>query len=244
VEENGVMVVTLYKNIQDEEYLKKFNLNHRQIDAVEYVKSNGRITNHDYRKINNISKRTASRDLHKLVSPGIFHKSSNTGQSTSYKLEINEGENIISKGYERAILANGKLSMPNSQINTAAPEETKLTDDNTKGVVIQEDERFTDQVTGHDSGHNTPHDTPHDKKMFSDLQNRLIKIFDREMSRVELMEKQNLNDRENFRLQYLEPLLNAKLIERTIPEKPKSKNQKYRLTHKGKRLQKKLKRKQ
>jgi ATP-dependent DNA helicase RecG len=33
---------------------------------------------------------------------------------------------------------------------------------------------------------------------------------------------------------YLEPILNNYLIEMTIPDKPKSKNQKYQLTDKGK----------
>ena len=40
-------------------------------------------------------------------------------------------------------------------------------------------------------------------------------------------------DRTKFRRKYIHPLLEAGILELTIPEKPKSQNQKYRLTAKG-----------
>jgi Fic family protein len=48
------------------------------------------------------------------------------------------------------------------------------------------------------------------------------------LSATELMERLNLSHRPTFRQNYLNPALEAGLIERTIPEKPKSKHQKYR----------------
>ena len=39
----------------------------------------------------------------------------------------------------------------------------------------------------------------------------------------------------NFRQVYLQPAIEAELIERTLPDKPQSKYQKYRLTEKGRR---------
>lgn len=42
-----------------------------------------------------------------------------------------------------------------------------------------------------------------------------------------------LAHREHFRKAYLEPLVTAGWLERTIPDKPTSPNQKYRLTEKG-----------
>ena len=54
-----------------------------------------------------------------------------------------------------------------------------------------------------------------------------------EMSRKELMAALGLKDRMYFSKSYLNPALDARMIEMTIPEKPKSRFQKYRLTKAG-----------
>ena len=53
------------------------------------------------------------------------------------------------------------------------------------------------------------------------------------MSRKELMAALGLKDRMYFSKSYLNPALDARMIEMTIPEKPKSRFQKYRLTKAG-----------
>lgn len=60
------------------------------------------------------------------------------------------------------------------------------------------------------------------------------------MTRIEIQGTLNLSDESNFRKVYLTPALDAGLIEMTLPEKPTSRNQRYRLTAKGKALQAKL----
>ena len=50
---------------------------------------------------------------------------------------------------------------------------------------------------------------------------------------AELQEAAGLKDRVHFLKTHLEPLLLAGWIERTIPDKPRSSKQKYRLTEKG-----------
>jgi ATP-dependent DNA helicase RecG len=47
------------------------------------------------------------------------------------------------------------------------------------------------------------------------------------VSREELQTAAGIRDREHFRRNYLEPLLSADLLERTIPDKPRSSRQKY-----------------
>jgi ATP-dependent DNA helicase RecG len=54
-----------------------------------------------------------------------------------------------------------------------------------------------------------------------------------ESSLVELMEVTGRTDRTKFRDQVLRPLLEAGLIAMTLPDKPKSPSQRYRLTHQG-----------
>ncbi|WP_338157274.1 Fic family protein [Intestinibaculum porci] len=58
---------------------------------------------------------------------------------------------------------------------------------------------------------------------------KLLEILDgEELSAAELMDRLQLSHKPSFRRNYLNPALKLGLIEMTIPEKPKSRNQKYR----------------
>ena len=70
---SGGISVTVRKPRETGE--KEYNyegLNTRQIKAVEFVKKNGKIKNSEYQIINNISQRTATRELKDLVEKSIF----------------------------------------------------------------------------------------------------------------------------------------------------------------------------
>lgn len=54
-----------------------------------------------------------------------------------------------------------------------------------------------------------------------------------EMGRGEIQGLLGLTDRKSFRLRYLKPALESGLIEMTLPDRPNSRQQKYRLTKKG-----------
>ena len=73
-----------------------------------------------------------------------------------------------------------------------------------------------------ESGLQTPEVTPEVK--------RLLGVLDRDMSRVELMAVLRLSDEKHFRGRYLQKAIREGYIEMTIPNSPRSKNQKYRLT--------------
>ena len=62
-----------------------------------------------------------------------------------------------------------------------------------------------------------------------------------EMGRSELQESLSIRNRDYFRTDYLNPAINNGYIELTIPDKPNSQNQKYRLTAKGLALKEALK---
>jgi len=64
----------------------------------------------------------------------------------------------------------------------------------------------------------------------------LVSRFDGELSRVEIQLLLDLKDAEYVRQQYILPALELGLIEMTLPSKPSSKLQKYRLTTEGERL--------
>lgn len=65
---------------------------------------------------------------------------------------------------------------------------------------------------------------------------RLLKVLTGELKRSEIQEKLSLKHEDYFREKYLSPALEAGLIEMTIPDKPKSSKQKYRMTEAGRRL--------
>ena len=54
-----------------------------------------------------------------------------------------------------------------------------------------------------------------------------------EKTREELQSAAGVKDREYFRKQHLRPLLDSGLLEATIPDKPRSSKQRYRITRLG-----------
>ena len=59
-------------------------------------------------------------------------------------------------------------------------------------------------------------------------------IFCEEVRTIaEMLSYMNYSDRTKFRKKYIYPLLDAEIIQMTIPNKPNSRNQKYQLTAKG-----------
>lgn len=81
-----------------------------------------------------------------------------------------------------------------------------------------------------------PQDTPQDIPQVTPQVKRLMTTLEGEKNRKEIQEILDLLDRENFRINYLQPALEKGLVEMTIPAKPNSKLQKYRLTTLGKQL--------
>lgn len=64
---------------------------------------------------------------------------------------------------------------------------------------------------------------------------RLLAVMRGEMSREAIQGALGLQDRKSFRERYLKPALAAGLVEMTLPDKPNSRLQRYRLTQKGRR---------
>ena len=69
---------------------------------------------------------------------------------------------------------------------------------------------------------------------------RLLNVMIGDHSRKELQGLLRLKNAEHFRKAYLLPAINAGFMEMTLPDKPKSRLQKYRLTETGQALQKLL----
>ena len=71
---------------------------------------------------------------------------------------------------------------------------------------------------------------------------RLLAVCEGPLSRSELQERLGLKHRDSFNEAYLQPALAAGIIEMTIPDKPRSSKQKYRVTAKGRTFREQLQR--
>ncbi|WP_150452414.1 Fic family protein [Arenibacter lacus] len=68
------------------------------------------------------------------------------------------------------------------------------------------------------------------------VQTLISAMTGKDYSRAETMELVGIKHRPTFLYNYLQPAIELGLIELTIPDKPNSSKQKYRLTEKGRRL--------
>jgi ATP-dependent DNA helicase RecG len=85
-EDMGGFMVKLFKDRLSKEQLEKLGLNDRQIKAVEYIKTKGKITNSEYQEINEIGKSVTIDELRDLVEQQIFVRVGKTGRGTYYEL--------------------------------------------------------------------------------------------------------------------------------------------------------------
>jgi ATP-dependent DNA helicase RecG len=78
--------VEFRKDVFDKEYLKSLGLNERQIQAVKFVKENGKITNSEFQTNYGVARNTATRDLTELVEKGVLKSSETKGAGSYYEL--------------------------------------------------------------------------------------------------------------------------------------------------------------
>jgi ATP-dependent DNA helicase RecG len=79
-------VVTFRRSKLTEEYLKELGLNERQKNAIDYIKEKEKITNKEYRMINNVSHTLANHELKDLVEKEIL-MIKGKGRATQYFLK-------------------------------------------------------------------------------------------------------------------------------------------------------------
>jgi len=78
--------VEFRKDIFSLEYFKSLGLNDRQIQAMKYIKENGKITNSEYQSNYGVARNTATRDLSDLVEKGLLKSSESKGAGSYYEL--------------------------------------------------------------------------------------------------------------------------------------------------------------
>ena len=85
-EQDGGILVTLFKDRYSETELRKMGLNERQVKAVLFVMVSGKITNKHYQDLFNVSRNTATNDLRELTRLNILKQSGAKGAGAFYTL--------------------------------------------------------------------------------------------------------------------------------------------------------------
>ena len=95
---------------------------------------------------------------------------------------------------------------------------------NQAGITTEQVEGTTEQVAG----------------ITEQVAKLLVSLQEKELGTKALLDILNLSHRPTFLHNYLQPALDAQLVEMTQPESPRSPTQKYRLTLKGAKYSKRL----
>lgn len=80
------IVVVLRESVLTDDYLKGLNLSDRQIQAIEYLKGNHKITSREFAKLFVVTDRTARNDLMKMVAKGLIKKAGTSDKNAYYIL--------------------------------------------------------------------------------------------------------------------------------------------------------------
>lgn len=89
IEQDGGILVTLFKNRYSADQLHKLGLNERQVKAVLYVVEKDSITSSVYQKYNTVGRTTAAMDLQELVAKGILKQVGLKGRGIKYVISDN-----------------------------------------------------------------------------------------------------------------------------------------------------------
>jgi predicted transcriptional regulator len=187
-------------------------LNERQRKAVAVVKTKGVITNSVYQQSVSTSRPTAIRDLAELVAKGVFIRKG-TARSVHYIL-----------GSKRLI-----HDSSDSNIKTPANDSTMThTTQMTSGASPENASNISSNISSNmPTGTRLALSRHHVEILYKCLIDTGI---------TDLLEIAGRTDRTKFRNQVLNPLIKAGFLEMTIPDKPSSSKQKYRVTEEGRDL--------
>lgn len=218
VQRGGEFTMTLWRDWLTEELLASYGLNDRQMKAMAAIRQKSSLSTMDYQALTGAARSTAKRDLEDLVGRGILLLQG-SGRGTFYELSK-----------KRPI--NGPNGPSATQgLNLNAPVKGSQ-----RAQIVQA--HVAAQVEAHvarQAPDKLPISTPPVTLPVTPPVRSLIELLGKhgELGAFAVREELGLKDRTYVREAYLNPSLEAGYIEYTIPEKPRSSKQKYRLTEKG-----------
>ena len=207
-------VVTLWRDWLTAEVLARLGLNAQQMAAVRQLKSSGRISNSEYRALTGASESTALRELRHLVAHGIIEKANATGQAAHYVYV--KRKPVTNPSSPSAGSGKGTRHEPIKPVMGKAE----------KG-------RVTPEVTPK-SGVESGVESRFEPGVESGMARQLLAILAQEPSgKSGMAERLGKAGPTRYLNDLVAKLIHQRLIEMTLPDKPNSRLQKYRLTAAG-----------
>ncbi len=213
-----------------EQVLAAANLNDRQRIAIGRMKIARHISNQEYQELTGATARTASRDLTDLATKGILQKAAKAGRATHYSLAKKPAINTpntpntptasVAKGSSRARLVPKATRKRGKNGTRSEPKVTRNIRSNVGGTGSQLESQL---------------ESPKRRQLESLAGTVVRALAQGELSKSHLASVLKQKQASGQLHAVIRQLLEARLIERTIPDKPTSRLQQYRLTAKGRR---------
>ncbi len=215
----GEFVITVWRDWLTERVLAAFNLNDRQSRAIGHIKITGLITSKEYQELTGAIPRTTTRDLDDLVGKRLLKKVGRSGRGAHYVLCRKSDKNRTNRTFPTG----AKSDMNRTSAATA------------KGSQRAQSARYQGgrKKATHEPNVSAAASPDGTKLALSWHQLKVLEKCREETVLIDLMAIAQRADRTKFRHQVLSPLLINGLVEMTVPDKPRSSKQKYRLTAKG-----------
>lgn len=86
IQRGGEFTITIWRDWLTDEVLARYDLNERQLKAISYIKTHGKISNMEYQQLTHAIKKTASRDLNAMREKGLIEQKGSRGPGVHYVL--------------------------------------------------------------------------------------------------------------------------------------------------------------
>lgn len=208
---------------EDRKWLNKINKNLSENEALAliYLRSNDRMTNGDYQKINSVNRDKALQELKGLIKKDLI-ESHGIGSGSYYKLKehIRDVSEYINNNNQNNIKYITTIGEKAAQGNH------EIAQDNQKTAQGNHETAQDNQKTAQDN-----HETAQDKNNnLNKTERAVVDLLEKNiLSKVQIANELGYKTVSGNLKEAIKNLLELGLIELTIPDKPKSKNQKYRL---------------
>ena len=219
------LVNGIYHRSYEEREPVEVRITREELLVLSYPGADRSIRMDDFKKGQAVSRRYRNRRIGEFLKELDLAEARSTGVPKIFRaMRQNGSPEPIFESDENRTWFLVRLPVHEKVGHEASRQETVQVTDQDNLLEIQQKKQDAPQDTIHETIHVTEH------------VERLISILTGEMNRPQLQDILGISNRPHFVAAYLGPALKAGLIEMTLPDKPKSRNQRYRRTAAGEAL--------